>query len=313
MATLRTHYLQSDAWRAFQTSLKRKTLEKTTADWYALAIVEQGKLGRRLYCPYGPTLRKKESLKEALDWLRKEAKARNLDFVRIEPLVENGVPLEPRYLQSLELRPSQKDVQPKYTIQVNLQKTADEVIAAMSQTTRNLYRNIHKKGVSFSTSDNPKDMHELIKMLKVVAKRTGMTPHSDYYLQTEAETLMKLGSAKLFIASQDDKPIAMALVYCDKSGWYYSHAASYETARKLHIMQPLVAYIIMSAHAAGAPLFDLYGITPPDAPHDHPLVPITKFKRSFGGDEIHYSGTWELPIRPVRYRLYRLLRAITRN
>lgn len=309
---MRYHFLQSNAWAGFQKALRRTYLTKTTDSWHALAIVEEGKIGKRLYCPYGPSLANNEALSDALEWLKDEAKVRSLDFVRIEPLIQNNAPLDDDFLRSLGLQQSQKDVQPKYTIQVDLQKTADEVIGAMSQTTRNLYRNIHKKGVVFRESSDPNDMKELTKMLAIVAARTGMKPHSDAYLQTEAEVFLKDNSAKLFIAEREEKPIAMALIYCGKNGWYYSHAASYEAARKLQVMQPLVAHIIMSAHAAGAPLFDLYGIAPPDASSSHPLVPITKFKRSFGGHEVAYSGTWELPVHQLRYRLYRLLRTITK-
>jgi lipid II:glycine glycyltransferase (peptidoglycan interpeptide bridge formation enzyme) len=313
MKKLQSHFLQTRAWKSFQADLGREVLEETTDSWHALAIVEQGQLARRLYCPYGPSVTKKTDLKPALQWLKEQADERGLDFVRIEPLISNSVALEASYLQSLGLVKSQKHVQPHYTIRVDLRKSADAVLAAMSQTTRNLYRNIHKKGVVYSESNNPLDMKELIKMLTVVSKRTGMTPHSDEYLQTEATVLLAKNAAKLFVASVDNKPVAMALIYCSPEGWYYSHAASYESARKLNVMQPLVAHIILSAKKAGAPMFDLYGIAPPYASPNHPLVPITEFKKSFGGEEITFSGTWELPIRTLRYRVYRLLRRITKN
>lgn len=306
------HFLQTAAWAAFQDALGREYIEHTTDSWSALAIVERGKLANRLYCPYGPSVKNKDDLPDALEWLKEQANKRGLDFVRIEPLATDMKPVDSDYLRSLGLKQSHTDVQPKYTIQVNLQKTADEVIAAMSQTTRNLYRNIHKKGVTFHESTNPEDMKELTKMLAIVAKRTGMKPHSDHYLQTEAKILLKEGSAKIFIARVEEKPVAMALIYCGENGWYYSHAASYEPARRLQVMQPLLAHIIMTAHAAKVPMFDLYGIAPPDALSTHPLVPITKFKKSFGGQEVAFSGTWELPVRPLRYKLYRLLLRVTK-
>lgn len=306
------HFLQSDAWAEFQTALHRPYVTKTTDSWHALAIVEEGKIGKRLYCPYGPHLQSKESLPEALAWLQQEARQRSLDFIRIEPLLDSGEVIDAEYLRKQGLRPSQKDVQPKYTIRVDLQKPADEVIAAMSKTTRNLYRNIYKKGVTFRESTHPRDMEELLKMLAVVSKRTGMKPHSNAYLMTEANTLLAKKQAKLFVAYAAQKPVAMALVYCSNDGWYYSHAGSYDTARSLQVMQPFVAHIIMKAHEAGVPLFDLYGIAPPDAPSNHPMIPITTFKRSFGGGTHAYSGTWEMPVKKPRYQLYRLLRTITK-
>lgn len=310
---MRYHFLQSSAWAAFQKALRRNYSKGSSKEWHALAIVEKGKLATRLYCPYGPSVAKKEDLQSALQWLKTEAQQKKVDFVRIEPLIGDSKDIDAHYLKSLGLKPSKKDVQPKYSIRVDLQKSAEEVMAAMSQTTRNLYRNIHKKDVTFKESSDPNDMKELIAMLKQVAKRTGMTPHSDHYLQTEAETLLKIGKAKIFIAEVKARPVAMALIYCDENGWYYSHAASYPAARKLQVMQPLVAHCIMEAHRFKAAFFDLYGIAPPAAPSTHPLAPITKFKESFGGQKVAFSGTWELPIKQFRYLLYKMIRTITKN
>lgn len=308
-----THFLQTEVWGTFQTALKREWLHHKNPTWSALAIVENGKFANRLYCPYGPTLKTADALADATAWLKHEASQRSLDFVRIEPLLSDMSAVDAKTLRAHGWRPAYKYVQPQETIRVDLKKPVDEVLQAMSQTARNLYRNIHKKGVAFSESNNPADMKELIKMLAVVANRTGMRPRTANYLQIEAETLITAGKAKLFIASQDNQPLAMALVYTDDTTWYYAHAASYEAARKLSVMHPLVAHIIVAAHAAGATCFDLYGIARPYMKPPHPLVAITKFKESFGGERHDFSGAWELPLKPWRCRFYNLARRITKS
>jgi lipid II:glycine glycyltransferase (peptidoglycan interpeptide bridge formation enzyme) len=52
---------------------------------------------------------------------------------------------------------------------------------------------------------------------------------------------------------------------------------------------------------------DLWGVAPADQP-DHKWAGFTAFKKSFGGRGIAYPGTWDLPVRKVRYGSYQLAR-----
>ena len=52
---------------------------------------------------------------------------------------------------------------------------------------------------------------------------------------------------------------------------------------------------------------DLWGVAPADQP-DHKWAGFTSFKKSFGGHEVAYPGTWDLPVRTVRYNGYQLAR-----
>ena len=55
--------------------------------------------------------------------------------------------------------------------------------------------------------------------------------------------------------------------------------------------------------------FDLYGVVPPEV-RDHAWSGFSDFKRSFGGRQLDYSGTWELPVKRLSYALYRLARGV---
>lgn len=69
----------------------------------------------------------------------------------------------------------------------------------------------------------------------------------------------------------------------------------------------LVTSMMQDAHEAGLREFDLYGVVPPEV-RDHAWSGFSDFKRSFGGRQVDFSGTWELPVKPVSYALYRLAR-----
>jgi lipid II:glycine glycyltransferase (peptidoglycan interpeptide bridge formation enzyme) len=62
---------------------------------------------------------------------------------------------------------------------------------------------------------------------------------------------------------------------------------------------------IKAAKTAGCRTYDFYGIPPVEDP-DHPMAGLYRFKTGFGGQLRHYAGCWDIPFRPVLYRLYRL-------
>ena len=71
----------------------------------------------------------------------------------------------------------------------------------------------------------------------------------------------------------------------------------------------LLSEMIFEAKERGLERFDFYGITDNDDPH-HPWAGFTAFKKSFGGQERRYLGTWQKVNRPLLYRLYQFLRQL---
>ena len=58
----------------------------------------------------------------------------------------------------------------------------------MRSTSRNLYRNIHKKGVTFDVSTDPADIGILLGFLHDVSERAEFKAQSDDYLAQAART-----------------------------------------------------------------------------------------------------------------------------
>jgi lipid II:glycine glycyltransferase (peptidoglycan interpeptide bridge formation enzyme) len=184
-----------------------------------------------------------------------------------------------------------------------------DVLAAMRPVNRNLYRNIHKKGVTFRTSQDPADIRILLDFLHMTARRNGFKPQSDEYLTQVAASLMPAGAATLFVAELHGDPIAAALVYDSADTRTYAHAALDDSHRKLSAGNALVVTLIADAKDRGLKHVDLWGVAPADQP-DHKWAGFTAFKNSFGGREVSYAGTWDLPVKKLRYRAYRLARRL---
>ena len=203
-------------------------------------------------------------------------------------------------------------LQPEHTHIINLQQPEEEIIASMAQPVRNCYRNYHKKGVTIHQSQNPEDIKYFLELIHEVAKRTGMSPHPDSYFHKQAGSLLPSKDASFWYATYDNKVIATALFFDSKTTRIYAHAAANSTPeyRKLNAGTALLAEAIIDAKHRQMEKVDLYGIAPENAPKNHPWAGFTKFKRSFGGEDIYSGSTWELPLKPLQYWLYRAYQTI---
>lgn len=301
-------FLQSAAWAGFQRSLGRAVHEESGPGWSFLAIEEKNPAGTVLYTPYGPVADSLESFDKALSSLVALAKRCGAVCVRIEP-VKAGLPSDEAdaLLRRRGLEPAPSNQQPELSWIIDLEPDFKDILAAMKPVNRNLYRNIHKKGVTFRSSQDPEDIGVLLNFLHMTARRNGFKPQSDEYLRQVAASLMPAGAATLYIAELHGGPIAAALAYDSGDTRTYAHAALDDTHRKLSAGIPLLVTLIAEAKEKGLKYVDLWGVAPSDQP-DHKWAGFTAFKKSFGGHEVAYAGTWDLPVKKIRYSAYQLAR-----
>jgi lipid II:glycine glycyltransferase (peptidoglycan interpeptide bridge formation enzyme) len=303
------HFLQTDAWRQFQQTLGREYFTDSGDGWSYTAYLEKGAGNTRLYAPYGPTIDSPEAFSAAIASLKSKAKQHDATFLRIEPTyLFDEAALRHQGFQPV----TYQQLNPAHTLVIDLSIPEDELLMQMSQNSRNLTRNYAKKGLALAQSRDPDDISILTSLLKGVASRNKITPHSDEYFKKQAAALFPLDAARLFYMTLEGKPIAAALVYDSETTRYYAHAAADDTYRKLSAGTALVGQMILEAKSRGLSHFDLYGIAPPNQPN-HPWHGFTKFKRSFGGEEVRYSGAWDLPLKPLSYRSYRVYQQLRRR
>lgn len=302
------YFLQTPQWADVQRSLGRTVHEQSGPGWSFLAVEEKNPAGKVLYAPYGPIADSLETFDAALAALVALARACGAAFVRIEPVsagFENAA--SESVLRSRGLRPAPVNQQPELSWIVDLDRDFKEVLAGMKPVNRNLYRNIHKKDVTFRTSQDPEEIRVLLNFLHMTAKRSGFKPQSDEYLSQVARSLMPAGAATLFIAERHGGPIAAALAYDSADTRTYAHAALDDSHRKLSAGIPLLVTLMADAKEKGLKFVDLWGVAPEDQPN-HKWAGFTAFKKSFGGREIAYPGTWDLPVKKLRYGAYQLAR-----
>jgi lipid II:glycine glycyltransferase (peptidoglycan interpeptide bridge formation enzyme) len=303
-----SHFLQSKAWGEFQQSLGRKVIAESGDGWAYQAYLETGTGNRRLYCPY-PTFDNNEKLDELLASLRDQAKRLNCTFLRFE----FGTEPSTSFLNSHKFRKvTYQQLQPSHTQIIHLSSSKEDILAQMSQNSRNITRNYHKKEITIHTSHDVKDISILTNLLGSVARRNQITIHPTDYYRKQAEALFPSQAATLYYAQLGDTPIAAALIVDSDSTRYYTHAAADDTYRKLSAGTALVGQMILDAKDKGLTEFDLYGIAPTDSP-THPWAGFTKFKQSFGGESVTFQGTWDLPLKSLEYLVYRLYQFVARR
>ncbi len=302
-------FLQSPNWQEFQQALGRKTFTDQGKDWSYLAIKESGTLNTRLYTPYGPNCLDPNSFDQALASLKVIAKEQRASFIRVEPTIG----ISRNQLEVRGFKPvTYQQLQPAHSQIIDLTPDVDEILAQMSQNSRNITRNYHKKGLSIRTSHQVEDIKILTSLLSGVAARNQITTHTEDYFKAQAEALFPTKSATLYIADFEDQPIAAALVLDSADTRIYAHAAANSEYRKLNAGTAIVGQLILDAKTAGLAKVDLYGITESDDPN-HPWAGFTRFKKSFGGQSVAYPGAWDLPLKPLNYWLYRTYQSLRRR
>jgi len=308
------HFLQTSAWATFQEALDRQVIERSCASWHYLAVIEApvgfgSRMHRRLYVPYGPTCASEEALSEALKDLLEEAKRHSVSYVRVEPMVLKGT-------RKLDMRmyggqKKTRSYQPDRTLLIDLTQDESQLIKAMSSTNRNLWNTHAAKGMKIVKSYNQKDMPAFLDMMHIMAERTGIIVHDDDYFMKMAAALFATKASGLVFIEHGGKPIVTAMFYDnpDNGTRYYAYAGSHDEARKLQANSPLVTYLMLDAKKQGFKTFDLYGVAP-EGDTTHSWAGHSKFKRSFGGVDHEYLGTWEIPADRLKYALAKLSRHI---
>lgn len=318
------HFLQSDAWKAFQDAQGLNTLRLSGNDghkWSALTIHEQGAGNiNRLYAPYGPSFATDADLGEALSMIEKAAKDTGDVFVRIEPV---GVDMEAEKnaARILKARGYSKveHIQPEDSLIADVSDGAEVILKNMKGNNRRAYNQAEKRDIHVRTSSDPSDIHYLTELMARVSERNDVHLREAEYIAAQAESLLPQDAGRIYLASTCTSPegeeieetiVSAALAYLDDDTAYYAHAGSDYAWRKANPNIVLLTQMMIDAANEGRKFFDFYGIAPEDAAEDHPWQGFTRFKKSFGGERRTYLGTWEKPVRRVRYFAYNLGRKL---
>lgn len=300
-----TPFLQSAAWAHAQEALGRRVLQRNGTGWSYLAIVERGRLGSRLYLPLGPVFDDAAALEAALADLQDTAKSEGVDFVRVEPSGPLDIEETVAVLSALGARRALHEVQPACTVINELSMAEEDLVDSFTSAGRRNWRKGMRSGLEVEHSKDPKTIEIFLAHIEDVAQRTGFRPHSEEYFRTVFQSLLDQDAGGYVLVHYQGEAIASLFYYRGEGQIMFAHAASYTRVRDLNPSYALAVEALRLGLQEGDAFLDFAGAAPEDATKDHPLYGITEFKLRFGGKRVLRPGTWELPVRNLRYRLYR--------
>lgn len=295
---------QSEKWQKLQQDLGEISHFEKTEEFQYLAIEKRTKAGNYLFVPYGPIADTKNGFRSALKSLTDLAKTTSAIFVRVEPRTPSQAEFLPENAKKV------KDIEPAETWVLDLPKEESGLKQILPSRLLRYYKNREKQGITIETSNNPDDIKYLLKLQKALANKKGITTFTEKYLRTELEQPF----ATLYLVKQNAKIIAAGLVFDDEetSTRYNLQGAQSEEGRPLHATGILTIQLIKDAQEKGYKTFDFWGIAPEGAGKDHPWYGFTAFKKTFNGREVKYAGTYDIILKPIRYKIFKLLQKINK-
>ncbi len=280
-------FLQSWEWGEFQSALGRRIERIHEAGMAASAIQMDLPLGQYYwYMPKGPI--GSFEMNDILPLLRE--KLGDAMFLRMEPD------------QSCSLK-LVSSVQPRATVQIDLNRESDEILASMKSKTRYNIRLGARKGVETRFLDTEEYIEDFLRLMDQTRVRDGFSAHAANYYKALLDSSL---DAKLVGAFFEDRPIAMNIILDFAGTRTYLHGATSNLHRNVMAQYVLHHFLIEDARARGMNKFDFWGVAPEGGNEKSSWSGITRYKMSFGGNYIEMPGTYDLAMKQLWYGMYRL-------
>ncbi|MGH7926721.1 MAG: lipid II:glycine glycyltransferase FemX, partial [Candidatus Binatia bacterium] len=280
----------------------------------ALVIRRELPLARSwLYVPHGPIASMdSQPWKRIQEKLTEIAAAENAVFVRVDPPWSEATAGKSLVaaLTAQRWRKSQREVQPRHTLLLDVQSSQEELLAHMHAKARYNIRLAARKGVTVRFSSAVEDIGIFLALTRHVKGRSGFHFHPDDYYRAIMKVLGPARMAELAIAEHEGDALAVHLMIYAGPVATYAHGAS--SQEKKQFMAPASLYweTIKRAKQLGCTSYDFFGVAPLDVPSDHPWAGITRIKQSFGGQRISYIGAYDLVLNESFYTVFNALRRV---
>lgn len=272
-------------------------------------------LGTIAYVPKGPVADYEDELafRAFLDVLDSQVQQQHAFCLKIEPNRTDDPILAAR-LGALGFRPSPQPIQPRRTLQVDLDAEPEVLLGRMKQKTRYNIRLAERKGVTVRTGDET-DLPQFYHLMELTARRDGFGIHRQAYYEMVHRLFIPTGQGCLLLAEYEGELLAGLVVLAFGSTACYMYGASADERRNLMPTYLLQWEAMLWAKKQGCRIYDLWGVPDEEekvleagfAERDDGLWGVYRFKRGFGGRLVRSVGAWDRVYAPLRYWLYTLV------
>lgn len=198
------------------------------------------------------------------------------------------------------------EVQPEHRQEIDITPLVQDILAQMKPKGRYNIGVAQKHGVEVVATNQPDDIVAFIKLNEQTTKRKKISGRGGKYLRDLIQLLETNGAGGLWVAKYQGDVLAGAIVALWQGKASYLYGASSDQNR--NVMAPYLLHftIISDAKKFGCSVYDMIGVAPENASPKHPWHGISRFKREFGGQTVHYLGSFDKVYNPVWYKLYQL-------
>ncbi|WP_377269777.1 lipid II:glycine glycyltransferase FemX [Peterkaempfera sp. SMS 1(5)a] len=206
--------------------------------------------------------------------------------------------------------------QPRYVFQVPMAGRAmDDVLRGMNQQWRRNIKKSEKAGVQVHLG-RFEDLAIFHELYKETGERDHFIPRPLSYFQGMWKALNSEtpDSMRLYLASHEGEVLAATTMLRTGSHVWYSYGASTVRKREVQSSNAVQWQMMRDAHAMGAHVYDLRGISD-TLDEDNHLFGLIRFKVGTGGQAAEYLGEWDFPLSKVlqkAFDMYMTSRAVAR-
>lgn len=250
------------------------------------------------YLPKGP--RPDERMIKALKEIGKE---HNCLFIKMEP---NIIKKSPKILVSQypNIFPSPRPLFSKYTFQIDLTQSEEELLQNMKSKTRYNLRLAQRKGVMVTEDNSDQAFETYLKLLKETTQRQGFYAHDEDYHRKMWKSLKPAGLAHLLKAEYQSEVLVIWILFRWHDTLYYPYGASSTKYRELMASNLIMWEAIRFGKKLGCYIFDLWGCLGPNPNPKDPWYGFHRFKQGYGPKLVEFIGSYDLVLDPRLYKLY---------
>lgn len=241
----------------------------------------------------------------------------NCLFIKLEPEVEKNKPLDDHVFQQYHLEKSAHPLFTRFTFELDLSKSEEELLQQMSQKTRYNVRLAQKKGVTVSEESSTEAFNAYLHLVQETTRRQGFYAHDETYHRNQWQMLGQSDAntssqkiAHLFTARYQEKILVAWIVFLFHDVLYYPYGASSDEHRDVMASNLVMWEVMKWGKAHGAKRFDLWGALGPDPDPQDPWYGFHRFKQGYGPRQVEWMGSYDLVLHPWFYRLYSILHQV---
>lgn len=275
----------------------------------AAALVLRRQISRLPFClmyiPKGPAMDYANAplVNQVLTDLEHLARKSRAIFIKIDPdLNPHPLPGEASLRRRRKWHESAEQIQFRNTMEIDLRRSEDELLAAMHQKTRYNIRLAQKRGMTVRPGALA-DLELLYAMYDETARRDCFIVRPLDYYRDAWGSFIKAGLAQPLIAEADGTPVAALVLFHFAGRAYYFYGMSRDLHRDKMPNHLLQWEAMCWSRAQGDTVYDMWG-APDELVESDPMWGVYRFKLGFGGRFVRHIGAWDYAAERPLYWLY---------